>query len=288
MKNRYVIISPVRDEEAHLRETISSVLAQTVRPVEWVLVNDGSRDKTPELIDEASRCNSWIHAVHMADRGFRQPGGGVVATFNRGYHALRRTDWEFLVKLDGDLSFEDSYFEKCLGRFASNPKLGVGGGTIFSSQRGELRAEAGPSFHVRGATKIYSRQCWEAIGGFVQAPGWDTIDEMKARMLGWHTETFPEIHLFQHRPTGMAAGWFRDLLKNGRANYITGYHPLFMLAKCCRRAVRRPYVLGSLALGLGFVSGYLGKTPRVDDEALISYVRRQQMARLRGRPSIWD
>src|SRR6202171_3709049 len=122
---KYVIITPARDEEAHLQKTIESVVAQTIRPVEWLIVNDGSTDRTGEIIDEYSARYPWIRAVHRTNRGFRKAGGGVVDAFNDGYRTTTK-DWDFIVKLDGDLSFEPDYFEKCFNHFEREPKLGVG------------------------------------------------------------------------------------------------------------------------------------------------------------------
>jgi len=126
----YVVISPVRDEEAYLRFTIESMLAQTVRPIEWIIVNDGSTDNTAAIIDEYASQHCWIRAVHRLNRGFRKAGGGVVEAFNDGYHALSTDNWQFIVKLDGDLTFEPDYFEKCLNNFQRDPHLGIGGGVI--------------------------------------------------------------------------------------------------------------------------------------------------------------
>ncbi len=143
-------------------------------------------------------------SCHRPDRGFRQPGRGVIDSFFDGYHLIRNSDWHFLVKLDGDLTFTASYFEQCFKRFQLEPKLGIGGGTVCALVGGELEVEApgDPTFHVRGATKIYKRGCWEAIGGLLRAPGWDTVDEYKANMLGWHTWTFPEPKVWHHRTAG--------------------------------------------------------------------------------------
>lgn len=286
---RYVIITPVRDEEAHLRLTLESVIGQTIRPSEWVIVNDGSTDGTGRILDETAAQHPWIRAVHRKNRGYRKSGGGVMEAFYDGYRALACRDWDFIVKLDGDLSFEADYFQKCFERFAQEPRLGVGGGVIYNlmpdgSQKFE---RGGPTFHVRGATKIYRRACWEDIGGLVPSTGWDTLDEVKANMRGWATRNFPEVRLVQLRATGAADGRWGDLVKNGKANYISGYHPLFMLAKCVSRLRRRPYVIGSIALFCGFVSGYLKGTPRVNDSELIAYLRRQQLGRLWGRDTIW-
>lgn len=283
----YVVISPVRDEEAHLRSTIESMIAQTVRPQEWIIVNDGSTDATGQIIDEYAAQHSWIRGIHRENRGFRKSGGGVVEAFNDGYEALRTRTWDFIVKMDGDLSFEPGYFERCLKNFHNDPTLGVGGGVICYIENGKKIFEPNPVFHVRGASKIYRRACWEAIGGFWPAPGWDTMDEVKANMLGWTTRSFGDLHLQHHRPTGAADGVWRDLVKNGKANYICGYHPMFMLAKCFRRLWQYPYLIGSVALLYGFLSGYFRRIPQVNDRQTIIYLRRQQLGRLWRRETIW-
>ena len=285
---RYVIITPARDEELHIRTTIESMLGQTILPVEWVIVNDGSTDGTGKIVDEYAARYPWIRAVHRTNRGFRKAGGGVVDTFNDGYRTLTCKDWDFIVKLDGDLSFEPDYFEKCFGTFDLEPQLGVGGGVMCYIENGTKSFEANPAFHVRGATKIYKRACWDAIGGFWPAPGWDTMDEVKANMLGWTTRSFPDLHLLHHRHTGAADGAWANWVKNGRANYICGYHPLFMLSKCVHRLGQRPYIVGSAALLYGFLTGYLNRIPQVDEPKTIQYLRQQQIARLLGRKTIWE
>jgi poly-beta-1,6-N-acetyl-D-glucosamine synthase len=285
--NKYIVITPVRDEEAYLRFTIESMLSQTVRPSEWVIVNDGSTDGTAAIIDEYAAQHPWIRAVHRVNRGFRKAGGGVVEAFNDGLRAVTTTDWQFIVKMDGDLTFEEHYFERCLDNFNSDSRLGIGGGVICYIENGAKRIEFCPEFHVRGATKIYRRECWDAIGGFWPAPGWDTMDEVKANMLGWGTRSFPDLHLQHHRYTGTADGIWAGMVKNGRANYVCGYHPLFMLAKFFIRLPRRPYLIGSVALLYGYLSGYMKQIPQVDDLQTIGFLRRQQLGRLWGRETIW-
>jgi hypothetical protein len=210
--------------------------------------------------------------------------------FYHGFDAVESLSWQFLVKLDGDLTFSKDYFEGCLKRFEADPKLGIAGGTICNEVDGALEAESkiDPVFHVRGATKIYRRECWQGIGGLIRAPGWDTVDEVKANMLGWRTCTFPELKLEHHRPAGQAYGRWSNLIKNGRANYIAGYHPLFMAIKCARRLFEKPYILEGFGLWLGFAGGYLSRVPRVTDKEVIAYFRRQQMNRLLGKKSLWS
>jgi biofilm PGA synthesis N-glycosyltransferase PgaC len=288
-KGAYVVITPVRNEIEHLQKTIDSVATQTLRPQQWILVDDGSTDGTGALLDAAAKQYPWIRAVHRADRGFRKSGGGVIEAFYDGYALLEGTQWDYIVKLDGDLSFEPSYFSNCFNHFEQDAKLGLGGGVICNDSTGVLIEEyqGDPPFHVRGATKIYRRACWNDIGGLIRAPGWDTLDEVKANMLGWRTDSFRELKLHHHRFAGKADGTWKNWVKNGRANYITGYHPLFMLCKCISRLWEKPYVVGAAGLGFGFVAGYLRRMPRVDDEKLIKYLRDQQIRRLTFRDSLW-
>ncbi len=284
---RYVIITPVRDEEKYIETTIECVLRQTVPPEEWIIVDDGSTDQTGTVLDRYAAQYPWIRVIHRVNRGFRKSGGGVMEAFYDGYDSRKCNDWDFLVKLDGDLTFAPDYFQKCFEHFAQEPRLGIGGGDICYEVGGKLEVEAVPKFHVRGATKIYRKDCWEAIGGLFSGAGWDTIDEVKANMLGWDTHGFRELQLVHHRLTGSADGFLRDRVKYGSICFVCGYHPLYVLARCLYRSVRKPYVIGSLAILFGFLKSYFGRAPKVNDEQFVRYLRKQQLRRLCGMQTIW-
>jgi glycosyltransferase involved in cell wall biosynthesis len=288
-RSAYVIVTPVRDELAHVERAVDSVVRQTSRPMSWIIVDDGSTDGTGPLLDALSAPHSWISIVHRADRGFRSNGSGVMDAFHAGFEAVEDIHWDYVVKLDADLSFAPDYFERCFEHFANEPRLGIGGGTVCSQVGGELRVDSAgdPPFHVRGATKIYRRGCWDQIGPLIKAPGWDTIDEVRANYLGWQTRTFPELKLVQHKPTGSADGSWKNAFKNGKANYLTGYHPAFMLAKCARRLVRKPYLVEGAVLCAGFMSGYVNRLPQLADADTVRYLRQQQVRRLTLRRSIY-
>jgi glycosyltransferase involved in cell wall biosynthesis len=284
---KYIVITPIRDEEMHIEKTIDSMVSQQILPEEWILVDDGSTDRTGSIIDEYSKIYPWIRVIHIENRGFRKSGGGVVEAFNCGLHSVSVSNWDFLVKLDGDLSFPSDYFNKCIEYFVVEPRLGIGGGDIYHNINGKLILEENPTFHVRGATKIYRKACWDALGGLIAAPGWDTLDEVKANMLGWKTRCFADLKLVHHKYTGSADGTWGGFVKNGRGAYIAGYHPLFMIIKCLLRTFRKPILIGALGLLYGFVSGHLKGIPQVEDRELISYLRSQQMNRILMRESIW-
>ncbi len=285
---RYVVITAVRNESAHIEKTLMSMMTQTVVPTRWIIVDDGSTDGSSEIAAVYAARASWITVVHRPDRGYRAAGRGVVEAFYAGYALLRDEQWDFIVKLDGDVSFASDYFERCFEIFAADARLGIGGGTVCRLDRGRLRIDAigDPPFHVRGATKVYRRACWERISPLVMAPGWDTVDEVKANLYGWTTGTFRCLVVVQHKPTGAAEGSWRDSYKNGRANYIAGYHPLFMLAKCVKRALQRPVLLQSMALFAGFFSGYVQAIPRAEED-VVRYLRKQQIRRLLLRSSLY-
>jgi poly-beta-1,6-N-acetyl-D-glucosamine synthase len=286
-QTRFVVITPVRDEAAHLEFTMRSMVSQSIRPSEWVIVDDGSTDRTSEIIDRYTALHSWITVIHRQNRGFRKTGGGVVEAFNDGVAALKTDDWEFIVKMDGDLAFEPAYFERCFEHFADHSRLGMGSGVICYVENGAKNFEICPSFHVRGASKIYRRACWESLGGLWPAPGWDTLDEVKANRLGWQTRSFPDLHLIHYRHTGAADGLWGGYAKHGRANYICGYHPVFLFAKCLLRLPKTPFVIGAAGILYGYLAACIARTPQFDDHETIGFLRRQQVARLLGKETIW-
>ena len=284
---RYIIITPVRDEEKFIEGTVESVRRQTILPAAWVIINDGSTDRTGEILDRIASQLPWIRVIHRSNRGFRKPGGGVMEAFYDGYKTLQGNDWDYIVKLDGDLTFAPDYFEKCFEYFRLDSDLGIGGGEIYHNIAGKLELEGNPKFHVRGATKIYRRACWEAIGGLWPAPGWDTIDEVKANMLGWKTYAFKDLQLLHHRFTGTGEGLINNRVKHGMVCYISGYHPFFVAASCLHRITQKPYIIGSAAILYGFVKCHLTHPPRVEDRSYVSYIRGQQLRRLFGMQTIW-
>lgn len=283
----YVVVTPARNEAEYIGRTVSSMLKQTVLPQRWVVVDDGSTDDTAAIVAEATGDVDWVELVRRADRGHRSAGTGVMAAFNEGRAQLGALDWEFLVKLDGDLEFGEDYFERCLAEFAADPTLGITGGTVYDVYPDRISHDPHPQFHVRGATKMYRRDCWNDIDGLIVAPGWDTLDEVKANQLGWTTRTLPEPPIYQLRPTGEASGTWSNWSKNGAAAYKSGYHPAFVVARAGRRLIKPPSIVAPTALVWGYAKAWVTKIDRVDDPELLRYVKQQQWNRLLGRDSMW-
>ena len=284
----YIVISAVRNEGPYVERTIASMRSQTQLPLKWMIVDDGSKDNTAALTDAAAAEAPWIERVSRKDRGFRQPGVGVVEAFYAGFERVKDLPWSYVVKMDGDLLLPKEYFERLMTAFETEDRLGICSGDIFNETATGLALDSpsDPAFHVRGAAKMYRRACWDAIGGLQRVTGFDSIDNVKARMTGWDTRRLHEVPVIHLRHTGQAGGTWRNGYKNGIGANAIGYHPLFVVVKCLKRLVRGSPV-DALGQGCGFIAGYFVSIPRVQDQKLIRYLRQQQLNRLLGRASIW-
>lgn len=285
----YVIITPVRNEEDNIERTIHSVLNQTICPSQWIIVDDGSTDNTPHILKMHVSDYPWIKTFTRENRGHRSSGTGVMESFIFGIEQITEHNWDFLVKLDADMSFDTKYFENIISKFVNNPNLGIGGGTILININGrnDIERPKDPKFHVRGATKFYRKECFLQIQPFVVGPGWDTVDELKANMLGWTTKTFKDLYIYHNKLTGIADGSFKNSVKNGLANYVTGYSPIFMFFKCLLRIFERPHFVITFGLLCGYIYGYISNSPQVNND-LKSYIRSEQRKQLLFRDSLWS
>ena len=122
----YVIITPARNEADLIEVTLKSVANQTVRPLKWVVVSDGSTDGTDDIVARYSKEYPWIQLVRTPERKERNFAGKVFA-FNTGYAEVKNLDYKVIVSLDGDISFEPDYFEFLLTKIAEDPNLGLTG-----------------------------------------------------------------------------------------------------------------------------------------------------------------
>jgi biofilm PGA synthesis N-glycosyltransferase PgaC len=270
---RYAIISPMKDEEAYAAQTIESVLAQTVRPIRWVLVDDASRDRTHEITSGYANQNDWIIQERIERDPIRNPGPAVVVAFNAGLKHLDGVDYDFLVKLDMDLILPPDYFENLLARFEKDKKLGIASGVYLEFSDNQWSAIQMPAYHAAGASKVMRRQCFEGIGGYCTDVGWDTIDEIRARARGWNTRHFDDLQFKHLRPEGRGVGLLRNCRKLGVAHYLMGGGFIFLLFKIpYRMLTAKPRILGGLAMLWGYLSCiFSGRRPLVTEEEGMFY-----------------
>jgi glycosyltransferase involved in cell wall biosynthesis len=279
----YVLITPARNEEKLIEKTIQSVIGQTVLPVKWVIVNDGSTDETASIVGKYLEKYPWIERVDLPEHRDRSFAGKVHA-FNAGFDRVKGRNFEVVGNLDSDLSFDPDYCEFLLGKFAEDPELGVAG-TIF---REEGYSSATDSFegqnHVAGGCQLFRRRCFQEIGGYVpnRAGGVDWIAVTTARMMGWKTRSFREKSFFHYRSLGTAE---RSLLAStfsyGEKDYYLGGHPLWEIFRVAYRATKRPYMVGGIALYAGYLSAFVRRMKRPVSDDLLRFHRKEQMLKLK-------
>lgn len=281
---RYALITPARNEAQFIELTIKSVIAQTVRPILWVVVSDGSTDATDDIVRRYSATHPWIDLIRMPERRERHFAGKVSA-FNAGYDRLKELDYDAIGSLDADISFDDDYFFFLLCKLIGDPTLGLVG-TPFKDTLDQTYDYRFVSIeHVSGACQLFRRECFEQIGGYVPVKGGgiDHIAVITARMKGWKTRTFPEKVCLHHRAMGTAQ---RSTLvarfRFGMQDYALGGHPIWELFRAAYQMTRRPLVIGGLTLGAGYVWAAIRRRERPVSAALIAFRRREQMERLRS------
>lgn len=280
---RYVLITPARNEEQFIEKTIQSVIAQSVLPSKWVIVNDGSTDATASIVRQYLAKYDWMELVGLPthrDRSF----AAKVRAFNAGFDRVKGLEYEVIGDLDSDISFDADYFEFLLDKFQEDANLGVAG-TIF---REEGYSSATDSFegqnHVAGGCQLFRRQCFEEIGGYIpnRAGGIDWIAVTTARMMGWTTRSFREKSFFHYRSLGTAE---RSLLASafsyGEKDYYLGGHPLWEIFRAAYRAVKKPYLVGAIALYSGYLSAFLRQMKRPVSDELMRFHRKEQMLKLK-------
>ncbi len=286
---RLLLITPCRNEADHVARIIASVAAQTRPPDLWLIVDDGSTDATPQILNSWAKKLPYLELGRSHRRAPRGQDGLAIAAeaiaFNRALGAVAVVAFTHDGKLDADIELPPDYFQRLLDRFAVEAEIGILGGTLLEEHGRGWLPTGGPEHHVRGALKLYSRECLEAIGGGIEERlGWDTIDEVEARMRGFRTRTLARPTARHLRPVASRGGILRGRARLGRAAFILRYSPWWVTLKSARVGLSRPYVVGGLAYLWGYLRGAASdRRNRVQDPEFARFVAAELRDRARGR-----
>lgn len=264
-------------------QTLNSVIAQSILPDKWVIVDDGSTDKTPQILAEFAKQYDWISIVTRNDRGQRAVGPGVIDAFYAGYETINPDDYTFLCKLDLDLRLPPRYFEILMKRMSDNPRIATCSGKAYIEKKGQLIDERHGDETSLGMTKFYRVSCFKAIGGFVHEVMWDGIDCHCCRMKGWIACSWnePEMRFIHLRPMGSSQqSIYTGRMRHGFGQYFMGTSLLFMVASAIYRINEKPYILGSLAILWGWIQSALHGKPRYNNLEFRRFLRSYQMRAL--------
>lgn len=279
----YILITPARNEEAFIEQTIQSVISQTVLPKRWIIVSDGSTDRTDAIVTAYLAKNPWMELLRLPEHKERH-FAAKANCFNAGYRKVKDVPFNIVGNLDADITFEEDYFGFLLGKFADNQKLGVAG-TPFIEGSTQYDYRYSSIEHVSGACQLFRRECFEEIGGYIpiKGGGIDWIAVTTARMKGWETRTFTERSCFHHRRLGTGDNHILIAqFKYGQKNYFLGGHPLWQLFRSIYQLTNKPYIIGGLLLLAGYTWGFLRRMERPISGELIKFYRKEQMERLKN------
>lgn len=283
MTLEYVLITPARNEVDLIEKTIQSVIAQTVPPKRWVIVSDGSTDGTDEIVKKYMDGRKWLELVRLPERKERNFAAKVQA-FTAGYECVKDLSFDVIGNIDADISFDNDFFAYLLEKFEEMPNLGVAGTHYIEGSFHSYTDSYINVYHVNGQCQLFRRACFEDIGGYVpiKGGGIDWVAVTTARMKGWTTYSFADRTFYHHRKMGTAGS--NELMSRfnyGKKDYFLGGHPLWELFRGAFQAVKKPYLLGGMALLLGYFWCWVTGFERPVSEELIKFHRQEQLGRLR-------
>jgi biofilm PGA synthesis N-glycosyltransferase PgaC len=278
----YVLITPARDEARLIEKTIKSVVAQTVLPLKWVIVSDGSTDGTDDIVKSYAADHPWIELLRMPERQERNFAGKVMS-FNAGHERVRLLPYKYLASMDADITFEPDYFAYLLDKACSDSRLGIVG-TAFREEKMSYDYRFVSIEHVSGPCQLFRRECFEDIGGYVPFRGGvDHIALLTARMRGWKTRCFTE-KLYHHRDMGSVKhGPLGYRFAGGKLDYALGSHPLWEVFRVAYQMTKTPRILGGMMIAAGYAVAALTLTKRPISKELVRFRQGEQMARLKHR-----
>jgi len=277
-------MTPAKDEAAFVGPMLESVVRQKIRPIRHIVVDDGSRDETPKIVEGYAKKYDFIALRTNQNSGKRAFGSKVLA-LKAAYDELKTLDYDFIGCLDADMTLPENYYEGIMRKMAENPKLGLASGLCLNKEGDRFVRLMSNSQHVPGAFQFFRRECYDGIGGYqkVSVAGIDSLAEIKVRMLGFETRAFEDLHGYHHKPIGSAtAGPVKTSYKRGMTDYLLGKHPLYVLLKSVRRLANRPYGVHAVAHLMGYFGPLFRRAPRDVDDRVLSYVRSEEMQVLKA------
>ena len=280
----YVLITSARNEEAYIQKTIKSVISQTILPKKWVIVSDGSTDRTDEIIEQYLKENGWIEFIRAPEHGERN-FASKANCFNMGYQKVKDMQYDIIGNLDADISFKEDHFEFLMNKFGEMKELGVAGTAFEESSTLAYNYSFANIEHVSGQCQMFRKECFNEIGGYrpIKGGGVDWVAVTTARMNGWKTFTFPERTFVHHRKMGTGNNsTFMAWFKRGRKDYFLGNHPLWEVFRAVYQMTRKPYIMGGSFLFFGFAWAGLKGVNKPISKELIEFIRREQMGRLKA------
>lgn len=288
MQRNYVLLTAAKDEEAYIGEVIERVVVQTVRPLAWFIVDDGSLDRTAAIVAKYAAAHPFIHLQSAAAREGRNFGSQYKA-INAAYALARSLKFDFVGVVDADQAPDSPrYYESLFADFDRNPRLGMTSGYIYERNgAGEWKVRASNAPDSTAASALFRRTCYDAIGGYVPLAigGSDALAQIEARRKGWEVRPRTDLPILHYRPTSSAGGIWRGRWREGLMDGAFGTLPVFEILKCARRLKSKPLVLGSAVRFAGYLWYLLTQKPVLSADQ-IAFLRQYQRAKIQRHSTV--
>lgn len=275
MTDNYIIITPVKDEEVYLPNLINCMLRQTLKPLMWYIVDDGSIDNTVNIMNELGTKIRWCKLIYLPFRARRIRGQAVVNAIMKAYYDSINDDYKYIIKVDADITFNDNLLESLISKMNEDIQLGICGPELHILRNKQWEVDRIlPKDIVRGAIRVYRKSCFASINGLVPRKGWDGIDQIKAKAMGWKVERFFNLISYHAREMGNASGVIKSSIENGRGSYYMGSRFFYMIKESIQFGKQKPYFIRGVFMIIGYMMGYILQD-RINDSSVISFLRNQ-------------
>ena len=276
----YYIVIPTYNEEKFIALTLQSIVEQTVLPSKVVVVNDGSTDKTEEIVNSFVEKYSFIATVNKSSDAIHLPGSKVIQAFQKGLETLD-DNYDIIVKIDADLIFPSNYFETIIQHFQSDERIGMVGGFCYIEKNGDWILEnLTDKDHIRGALKAYRKKAFKEIGGLKPAMGWDTVDELLCKFYNWKVVTDESLHVKHLKPTGASYNKAARY-KQGEAFYSLGYGFFITAIASLKLALRKGKPLLFMDYIKGFWKAKAAKKPLLVTDEQAKFIRNYRWKKIK-------
>lgn len=277
---KFLIITPAKNEAEYIEGLIESMMQQDLLPQRWVIVDDGSTDGMPEIVERYAAELPWLTLIRKSNSTEARSGGSkVVRAFNEGYSRYEQEPHDVVMKLDADLILPSDYLSSLREAFEADTQLGLCGGYCVIPIDGGWEPEAAMADHVRGALKAYRKDCFFEIGGLTETWNWDGIDGMQAMHKGWNVKTIEKAvkHL---RPTSAAYEPLQHAYRSGEEAYRTGSDLGLAIIRAAFKVKVKPLFKNSIQYLKGYWGARKRKEPKVVDASLQQFIRRHTYRRI--------
>jgi glycosyltransferase involved in cell wall biosynthesis len=282
----YVLLTSAFNEEKYITKTLESVIHQTILPQRWVIVSDGSTDRTDDIVKDYVARYGFIHFMRKDKKEDRNFWSKEFA-LSEGFQLLANVDYSFYCTLDADVSFDETYFQAILNKFHENPNLGIAGGIRLNYYNDKLHKEISGISNVVGSVQFFRKECFESIGGFFLSQNsgsvGDAVLEKKAKKNGWTVQSFPELQIYHYRETGTrSSSTLKARFKDGFYDYQLGNMIIFEFFKSCYRLLKeRPYIIGAVFRLWGYLFACFKKPEKLLSKDEIVFAKKEQLVKIK-------